>query len=62
MNPDENTIYGSSTAPKTSFRCFQKTISYETLLVVIGRINNIKRLQRIDRLNNKLSASEFLGM
>ena len=52
----------SGTAPKTYSRNVQKSISYLTLLVVIGWINNIKLLQSIDRLNNKPSAREYLGM
>jgi hypothetical protein len=63
LNPDKNTIHGSGTAPKICRRNFKKTISYLRLLVVIGWwINNIKILKSIDRLNNKPSAREYLGM
>ena len=57
MNLDKNAINGSSAAPKICRRNFKKTISYLTVLVVIGWINNIELRKRINRLNYKPSAN-----
>jgi hypothetical protein len=45
MGPDEHAINGSSTAPESSFRDFQESISYLSSLFVISWICNIENLQ-----------------